>query len=68
MQYLFLSEYTYSKNVTEWLRKKKICMHYLHALHTEKESNKADGAKYKQLENLGREYTQVSDIGLATFL
>ena len=49
-------------------QKKKICMHYLHVLHTEKESNKADGAKYKQLENLGREYTQVSDIGLATFL
>ena len=49
-------------------QKKKICMHYLHALHTEKESNKADGAKYKQLENLGREYTQVSDTGLANFL
>lgn len=43
-------------------------MHYLHVLHTEKESNKADGAKYKQLENLGKGYTQVSDTGLANFL
>lgn len=49
-------------------QKKIICMHYLHALHTEKENNKANGAKYKQLENLGRGYTQVSDTGPATFL
>lgn len=37
-------------------QKKIICMHYSHALHTEKETNKANGAKYKQLENLGRGY------------
>ena len=49
-------------------QKKRICMHYLHALHTEKENNKANRAKYKQLENLGRGYTQVSDTGLATSL
>lgn len=49
-------------------QKKIICMRYLHALHTEKEDNKANRPKYKQLENLGRGYTQVSDTGLTTFL
>ena len=38
------------------MAQKEICMHYSHALHTEKETNKANGAKYKQLENLGRGY------------
>ena len=50
------------------VQKKIICIYYLYVLYIGKENNKANGAKYKQLENLGKGYTQVSDAGLATFL
>lgn len=41
--------------------------YYLYAIYIEKENDKANGAKHKQLENLGEGYTEVSYTVLQLF-